>query len=46
MIDFGSGPVNASMLTWGDVYLAYRSTGISNIEDYTVLPPAMAVRWT
>jgi short subunit dehydrogenase-like uncharacterized protein len=42
MIDFGSGPVQASMLTWGDVYLAYRSTGIPNIEDYTVLPAAMA----
>jgi short subunit dehydrogenase-like uncharacterized protein len=41
MIDFGSGPVKASMLTWGDVYLAYRSTAIPNIEDYAVLPPEL-----
>ena len=41
MIDFGSGPVKASMLTWGDVHLAYRSTGIPNIEDYAVLSPKL-----
>ncbi len=41
MIDFGSGPVKASMLTWGDVYLAYKSTGIPNIEEYAVLPPKL-----
>jgi short subunit dehydrogenase-like uncharacterized protein len=38
-IDFGDGDVTASMLTWGDVFLAYRSTGIPNIEDYVVFPP-------
>lgn len=42
MVDFGSGPVEASLLTWGDVHLAYRSTGIPNIEDYAVIAPAMA----
>lgn len=39
MIDFGNGPAKASMLTWGDIYMAYRSTGIPNIEDYAVLSP-------
>lgn len=37
-IDFGSGPVTATRLTWGDVFMAYYSTGIPNIEDYVVLP--------
>lgn len=41
MIDFGDGPVKASMMTWGDIYMAYRSTGIPNIEDYIVFPPGM-----
>jgi len=38
LIDFGNGPLQAVRLTWGDVYTAYHSTGIPNIEDYTVLP--------
>jgi short subunit dehydrogenase-like uncharacterized protein len=38
MIDFGDGPREATQLTWGDVYMAYHSTGIPNIEDYAVLP--------
>ena len=29
------------MMTWGDVILAHKSTGIPNIENYLVLPPAM-----
>jgi short subunit dehydrogenase-like uncharacterized protein len=37
-IDFGSGPVAATRLTWGDVFMAYFSTGIPNIEVYSVLP--------
>jgi short subunit dehydrogenase-like uncharacterized protein len=37
-IDFGRGPVEATMLTWGDVFTAHRSTGIPNIKDYAVLP--------
>ena len=38
-IDFGEGEEAATMMTWGDVILAYKSTGIPNIEDYLVLPP-------
>ncbi len=38
MIDFGRGPVEARRLPWGDVFTAYYSTGIPNIEDYAVLP--------
>lgn len=41
MIDFGHGPIQATRLTWGDVFTAYYSTGIPNIEDYAVLPEAM-----
>jgi short subunit dehydrogenase-like uncharacterized protein len=41
MIDFGHGPVRATRLTWGDVFTAYWSTGIPNIEEYTVQPEAM-----
>jgi short subunit dehydrogenase-like uncharacterized protein len=37
-IDFGQGPVETTRLTWGDVFTAYYSTGIPNIEDYAVLP--------
>jgi short subunit dehydrogenase-like uncharacterized protein len=40
-IDFGQGPVQATLFPWGDVFTAYYSTGISNIEDYTVLSKAM-----
>lgn len=37
-IDFGRGPVTAVRLAWGDVFTAYYSTGIPNIEDYVALP--------
>ena len=40
-IDFGTGPIVASQLTWGDVFTAYHSTGIPNIEDYTVFSPSL-----
>lgn len=43
MIDFGRGPVRATMISWGDVFMAYYSTGIGNITVYTVFPPAL--RW-
>ena len=43
MIDFGQGPVLATRLTWGDVFTAYYSTGIPNIEDYLVLPKTMRI---
>lgn len=38
LVDFGDGPVVATRLTWGDVFMAYYSTGIPNIEDYLVVP--------
>ena len=38
LIDFGKGPIQATRLTWGDVFTAYHSTGIPNIEDYMVMP--------
>ena len=41
LIDFGQGPVQAARLTWGDVFTAYYSTGIPNIEDYAALPKAL-----
>lgn len=41
LIDFGQGPVQAARLTWGDVFTAFYSTGIPNIEDYSVLPKAV-----
>jgi short subunit dehydrogenase-like uncharacterized protein len=37
MIDFGQGPTRATRLTWGDVFTAFYSTGIPNVEDYAVL---------
>jgi short subunit dehydrogenase-like uncharacterized protein len=37
-VDFGKGPVNAARLTWGDVFTAWYSTGIPNIEVYAALP--------
>lgn len=40
LIDFGKGPVQAHRLTWGDVFTAYYSTGIPNIENYAVLSKA------
>ena len=41
MIDFGKGPVETDRITWGDVFTAYYSTGIPNIEDYAVVPKAL-----
>jgi short subunit dehydrogenase-like uncharacterized protein len=37
-IDFGTGPVTAITIPWGDVSTAYYSTGIPNIEVYTAAP--------
>jgi short subunit dehydrogenase-like uncharacterized protein len=39
-IDFGNGLITATRMTWGDVFTAYYSIGIPNIEDYLVLPEA------
>ena len=41
LIDFGQGPVQVNRITWGDVFTAYYSTGIPNIEVYTVFPKAL-----
>jgi short subunit dehydrogenase-like uncharacterized protein len=41
VVDFGSGPVEATRLTWGDVFTAYHSTGIPNIETYAVMSAGM-----
>jgi short subunit dehydrogenase-like uncharacterized protein len=43
LIDFGNGPIPATRMTWGDVFTAFYSTGIPNIEVYAVLPEA--TRW-
>lgn len=42
-IDFGNGPVEATTLAWGDVFTAYYSTGIPNIEVYAAAPKSLAV---
>jgi len=39
-IDFGEVTKNAVTIPWGDVATAYYSTGIPNIEVYTVVPPS------
>ncbi|QQS31912.1 MAG: saccharopine dehydrogenase NADP-binding domain-containing protein [Acidobacteriota bacterium] len=40
-IDFGNGEVKTGVtIPWGDVATAYYSTGIPNIEVYTVAPPS------
>jgi len=38
-IDFGSGPVDATTIPWGDVSTAFHSTGVGNIEVYAASPP-------
>jgi short subunit dehydrogenase-like uncharacterized protein len=42
-IDFGDGPVQTQLFPWGDVFSAYFSTGIPNIEDYIAASPEL--RW-
>jgi short subunit dehydrogenase-like uncharacterized protein len=37
-IDFGTGPLGAFTIPWGDVATAYYSTGIPNIEVYVAAP--------
>jgi short subunit dehydrogenase-like uncharacterized protein len=39
-IDFGEVTKEAVTIPWGDVATAYYSTGIPNIEVFTVVPPA------
>ncbi len=40
-VDFGAGPVDAVRVPWGDVFTAYFSTGIPDIEDHVAAPPAL-----
>jgi short subunit dehydrogenase-like uncharacterized protein len=40
MIDFGQGPLLTRWLLWGDLFTAYRSTGIPDIDNYAVQPDA------
>jgi short subunit dehydrogenase-like uncharacterized protein len=37
-VDFGRGPVTAIAIPWGDVFTAYVTTGIPNIEVYIAVP--------
>ncbi|HEX2641190.1 MAG TPA: hypothetical protein VHL50_11480, partial [Pyrinomonadaceae bacterium] len=39
-IDFGGTTKTGVTIPWGDVATAYYSTGVPNIEVYTVLPPS------
>lgn len=36
-VDFGEGPVGTVLRTWGDIYLAQKSTGIANVDVYLAL---------
>lgn len=38
LIDYGYGEQKSIRLTWGDVFTAYYSTGIPNIEVYAAFP--------
>lgn len=39
-VPFASGERHAVTIPWGDVYTAYVSTGVPNIEVYMAMPPA------
>ena len=41
VITFGEGPVEVSLVTVADVFSAYHSTGIPNIETYVAFPSAV-----
>jgi len=41
VMDCGYGPIDVTLLTWGDIFLAHRSTGIPNIDVYTAIEPEM-----
>ncbi len=40
-IDFGRGPVRCMTIPWGDVWTAWHTTGIPDIEVYLAAPPAL-----
>ncbi|MEZ5649264.1 MAG: hypothetical protein R3E87_01820 [Burkholderiaceae bacterium] len=37
-LDLGDGPTEVTATTWGDVYTAWTSTGIPNIEVFMAMP--------
>ncbi|MBI5034343.1 MAG: saccharopine dehydrogenase NADP-binding domain-containing protein [Chloroflexi bacterium] len=41
LIDYGRGPVKSVTIPWGDVSTAFYSTGIPNIQVYSVFPPML-----
>ena len=41
-VDFGNGSQTVTIFPWGDVFTAYYSTGIPNIEDYFAVPRSTA----
>lgn len=43
-VDFGSGAVEAMRFTWGDVFTAYFTTRIPDIEVYVAAPPSLRKR--
>lgn len=43
-IPFAHGERTAVTIPWGDVYTAYVSTGVANIEVYMAMPPARAAQ--
>jgi short subunit dehydrogenase-like uncharacterized protein len=42
-VDFGRGPVWATLTPWGDLVTAFHSTGIPNIEVYVVPPRQIGI---
>jgi short subunit dehydrogenase-like uncharacterized protein len=42
--DFGRGPQRSRRLNWGDVYTAYHSTGIPNIQVYAAFSRTLAIK--
>jgi len=42
MVNFGDGAIKAIRITWGDIFTAYHSTGIPNIENYIVIEDELA----
>ena len=43
VIDFGDGPIEVPRMTWGDVFTAYHSTRIPNIENYFAAAPMVGL---
>lgn len=43
-VDFGRGRATVTRITWGDIFMAYHSTAIPNIEDYVAMPPSTQKR--